>query len=340
MTAVAVQQRNLRRSRRGYPTPPAYIPPIVAAMNRRTALTHLATATLATSPLTRLLSHHYRPQADGEFNVIRGNVGYYTNKGGTIGVYLPGGKPEGAIVVDSQFPDAANDLLNVLRENGGLNQLSLLVNTHHHGDHTGGNEVLLPLTDQSIIHQRAHDNLVNNLKENDKLSGTPLPKTTFTDSWSTNLHGGKESLSIRHFGPAHTGGDAVVHFEEANVAHLGDLLFNRRFPYVDVPAGADILNWPAVLKKVRQAYDRNTIYIFGHAAEGYPVFGTASDLKAFENYLRRLRQYVRKELRAKTTLEALKAKTTTIPGAAEWSFGERLRDVNLEVMYNALSPDN
>ena len=309
-------------------------------MNRRTALTHLATATLAASPLTRLLSNTYQPQADGEYNLIRGNVGYYTNKGGTIGVYLPGGKPEGAIVVDSQFPEAASALLETLRSKGELNQLSLLVNTHHHGDHTGGNEVLLPLAGQSIIHQTAHENLVNNLKKNDKLTGTPLPETTFIDSWSTNLHGGKESLSLRHFGPAHTGGDAVVHFEEANVAHLGDLLFNRRFPYVDVPAGADMLNWPAVLKKIRQAYDRNTIYIFGHAAEGYPVFGTSSDLKAFENYLRRLRIYVRKELRAGTTLDQLKEKTTTIPGAAAWKFGERLRDVNLEVMYNALAPDN
>ena len=112
-----------------------------------------------------------------------------------------------------------------------------------------------------------------NLKKDDKLDGTPLPKTTFTGNWSTNLHDGKESISLTHFGPAHTGGDAVVHFENANVAHLGDLLFNRRFPYIDPGAGGDIQNWPSVLKSIRQRYDRNTIYVFGHAAEDYPVFG-------------------------------------------------------------------
>ena len=239
-------------------------------------------------------------------------------------------------MIDTQFPDAATAALETLRKQGEITRFGILANTHHHGDHTGGNEIILPLADQSIIHQTAHNNLTTGLRKDGKLEGAALPKTTFTDNWSTNLPDGKESLTLSHFGPAHTGGDAVVHFQNANVAHLGDLLFNRRFPYIDPAAGGDILNWATVIKKIRQRFDRNTIYIFGHAAEGYPVFGTASDLKAFENYLRKLRVYVRKEMRRGTTLGQLKSKTITVPGASEWSFGERLRDVNLEVMYAAL----
>lgn len=268
--------------------------------------------------------------------MIRNNVGYYTNKGGTVGVYLPGGQPEGGVIVDTQFPEAAKSLVETLREKGGLAQFALLANTHHHGDHTGGNPVIAPMAEQYIAHETAKENLINTLKKQDKTGSVPLPKTTFASTWSTNLPDGKEIISMRHFGPAHTGGDAVVHFENANVAHLGDLLFNRRFPYIDPGAGGDILNWPKVMKDIRNHYDKNTLYIFGHAADDYPVFGTASDIKAFENYLKSLRRYVKKEIKKGTSLADLKSKTVTVPGAPTWNFGERLRDVNLEVMHAAL----
>ena len=303
-------------------------------MQRRTFLTHLTAAGLAASPLTRLLSSAYRPAADGSLKMLRGNVGYYTNRGGTIGVYLPGGKPEGGVVVDTQFPDQARDLLDQLRAGGPLNRLSVLANTHHHGDHTSGNGVFAELASTYVSHVTAADNLRANLAKPDNDRTVPLPSTTFSDGWSTNLPDGKESVSLRHFGPAHTGGDAVVHFENANVAHLGDLLFNRRFPYIDHGAGGDISNWAGVLKDIRRAYSKDTLYLFGHAAEGYPVFGTASDLRAFELYLRSLRKYVRKAKRKGTTLDELKAQTTgAIPGAPEWSYGDRLRPVNLEAMW-------
>ena len=309
-------------------------------MLRRSFLQHTVAFGLAASPTLRLLALGRGNAPAGDFQIIRGNVGYYTNKGGTIGMYLPGGKPEGGVMVDTQFPEEAKAALEALRREGSLARLSILANTHHHGDHTGGNEVIIPLADQSVIHETANENLIANLEKDGKLDSTTLPKTTFTGNWSTNLQDGRESISLTHFGPAHTGGDAVVHFENANVAHLGDLLFNRRFPYIDPGAGGDIQNWPSVLRSIRQRFDRNTIYIFGHAAEGYPVFGTVSDLRAFENYLRKLRLYVRKEIRRGTTLEALKNKTVTIPGASQWSHGERLRGVNLEVMYAALTGDN
>ncbi len=306
-------------------------------MNRRYFLLGTG-AVLAAAPLASLFGRGFRPDAAaGDFQMIRGNVGYYTNSGGTIGVYLPAGQPEGGVIIDTQFPESAQGLLDLLREKGELAQFSLLANTHHHGDHTGGNGVFAPLAKQHISHARAKQNLEDNLAANDKAGTLPLPGTTFTTSWSTNLPDGKESVSLRHFGAGHTGGDAVVHFENANVAHLGDLLFNRRFPYIDVKAGGNFTNWAEVMKSIRQAYDKNTIYIFGHAADGYPVFGTASDLKAFENYLRSLRKYVSKEKKKGSTLEALKAKTVTIPGAETWNFGERLRDVNLEVMWEEVN---
>ncbi|MTB51312.1 MBL fold metallo-hydrolase [Lewinella sp. W8] len=291
---------------------------------------------LGAAPLTSLFSKQFNALLAPQITMIRDNVGFYTNRGGSIGLYLPAGKPEGGAVIDTQFPEQATTLLEMLRDQGQLTQLSLLANTHHHGDHTGGNGVFADLAKDYVSHARAQKNLADNLKKNDREGSMPLPKTTFTTDWSMALPDGKERVTMKHFGPAHTGGDAVIHFEQANVAHLGDLLFNRRFPYIDPGAGGDIINWASVMKKIRKHYDRDTVFIFGHAAESYAVTGTSEDLKAFENYLNYLRKYVKKAKKAGTSIEALQAKTTTIPGAPEWRFGERMRNVNLQVMYEAL----
>jgi cyclase len=291
---------------------------------------------LSAAPFTSLFSKQFQPSLAPQLIMIRGNVGYYTNRGGTIGLYFPGGNPEGGAVVDTQFPEQAATLLEMLRDRGQLSKLSLLANTHHHGDHTGGNGVFADLATEYVSHVRAQKNLADNLKKNDREGSLPMPKTTFTTDWSMALPDGKERVTMKHFGPAHTGGDAVIHFERANVAHIGDLMFNRRFPYIDPGAGGDIVNWAKVMRKIRKHYDKDTIFIFGHAAEAYPVTGTAEDLKSFENYLNYLRRYVKKEKKAGTSIEALQAKTVTIPGAPEWRFGERLRGVNLRVMYEAL----
>lgn len=305
-------------------------------MNRRNFLTTTAISALAAAPITRLFSRGYRPAADPKLTMLRGNVGYYTNRGGTIGVYLPGGMPEGGAIVDTQFPEAAETLLTMLKEKGKLNQFGVLANTHHHGDHTGGNNVFASLAGTHVSHERAKQNIIDNLAKKGEQGSLALPSTTFGGSWSTNLPDGKESISLNYFGKAHTGGDAVVHFENANVAHLGDLLFNRRFPYIDHGAGGDILNWPGVLKDIRKTYNKDTLYIFGHAADDYPVVGTSADIKAFELYLKSLRKYVKKEIKRGTSLEDLKQKTVTIPGAPEWKFGERLRNVNLEAAWEKL----
>ena len=129
-------------------------------MHRRSFLQQSLLLGLAASPTLRLLASGRVDALDGNLQMIRGNVGYYTNKGGTIGLYLPGGQPEGGVMVDTQFPDAAKAALEVLREEGSLTELSILANTHHHGDHTGGNEVIIPLATQSVYsrdRQRAPD---------------------------------------------------------------------------------------------------------------------------------------------------------------------------------------
>lgn len=299
-------------------------------MQRRTFL-GLTTSALLTDPLRRL------PALDlpvGPLQLVRDGVGYYVKRGGTVGFYFPVNSGDGGAIVDTQFPDSIQPIQAELFQRGI--DLDLLINTHHHGDHTGGNGVIAPLAKQYVTHERAKQNLIDSLERSGKTGKLPLPNLTFEKGYTLPLAGGRETVTARHFGPAHTGGDVVVHFENANVAHLGDLLFNRRFPYIDVGAGGDIINWASVMRKIRKHYDRNTIFLFGHAAESFAVTGNQNDLKAFETYLHALRDYVRKEKRSGTSLEQLKAKTFTVPKAPGWRYGERLRDINLEVMYEAV----
>jgi glyoxylase-like metal-dependent hydrolase (beta-lactamase superfamily II) len=129
---------------------------------------------------------------------------------------------------------------------------------------------------------------------------------------------GSESVTMRYLGAGHTNGDAIIHYEEANIVHLGDLIFNRRFPYIDKSAGADIKNWVMILEKVGKIFDKNTQYIFGHSGDNYDVIGTYDDVLAFKNYLEKLLDFGKSSIAAGKTLEQVKASTTSIPGAEEW----------------------
>lgn len=287
----------------------------------------LALAALSLSPFQQLMAQSLMPAA-GKFKLIRNNVGYFTERGGTIGWLL---SPNGTAVVDTQFPDQSRNLLTGLQQKQGFEKLNLLVNTHHHGDHTSGNPIFKDLVEVHVAHDNSKVNQRANAEKNDKLNEILLPGQTYSDEW--NMQVGEETVNLRHFGAGHTNGDSVVHFENANVAHLGDLLFNRRFPYIDPGAGGTFKNWAKVMKKIRKHYDKDTVFIFGHAADSYNVTGSVTDVKAMENYICSLLDYVKKEKKRGTSLEQLITKTTTIPKATEWKYGERLRAVNLKVAW-------
>jgi glyoxylase-like metal-dependent hydrolase (beta-lactamase superfamily II) len=133
---------------------------------------------------------------------------------------------------------------------------------------------------------------------------------TFGESWSRTL--GDEKIWANFYGAGHTGGDAVIFFEKANVVHMGDLMFNRLHPRVDRPSGASIKSWINVLNKVANKHTDAT-FIFGHAKAGMPVTGNARELLYFRDYLSAVLDHVRKGLRFKQTKEQILA-VEAIPG--------------------------
>jgi glyoxylase-like metal-dependent hydrolase (beta-lactamase superfamily II) len=121
-------------------------------------------------------------------------------------------------------------------------------------------------------------------------------------------------MALKHYGPAHTSGDSVITFEKANVVHLGDLVFNRRHPYIDRPAGASIANWIKALEATVADHGQDTIYIFGHSGPKFEATGRSADLRYMRDYLTALLEFVRGEMKAGKARDAIVKVTDPLKG--------------------------
>lgn len=258
-----------------------------------------------------LLANIFLDELPYTMKPLRNNIGFFTERGGTIGWMI---SKNGIVVVDTQFPEQSKHLIDALKKQSDR-KIDLLINTHHHGDHSSGNIAYKGIAEIVLAHENSKKNQMRVAKERGKEADQLYPDTTFSKEWSKQV--GDEIITLKYFGPAHTDGDAIIHFENANVAHMGDLIFNRRFPYIDKSAGASIKNWIEVLGKTQKTYDKDTIFIFGHSDNGYDITGTMNDIKAKQNFLSRLLDTVNTEIKAGKTQEEI-MKIESIKGAEEW----------------------
>lgn len=248
--------------------------------------------------------------ADWKITMLNNNIGIFTEIGGTIMFHL---SKDGITVVDAQFPSSAPHLIAELKKKNL--PFHLLINTHHHRDHTAGNISFKDLTSRVLAHENSLKNQRAVAEKNSDVDQQYFPNQTFGKVWSEKA--GKETLSLHYYGAAHTDGDAVIHFEKGNIAHVGDLVFNRRHPYIDRSAGANIKSWIQVLNDIQKHYNYQTLFVCGHAGDGYEVKGDKKMIAAFRGYLQNALSFVGAEIKAgKSKGEILKA--TTIPGSPEW----------------------
>jgi len=237
------------------------------------------------------------------FTELRRGVGCFTGSGGTIG-YLVNG--DGAMAVDSQFMNTAEVCVAGLKQRAPKG-IAMLLNTHHHGDHTGGNAAFKPEVKRIV----SHANCAAWHRKVAEQAGTTAQQAfataTFTDTWAEPF--GDETVEARYYGPGHTSGDAVITFQRANVVHMGDLLFNRAHPNIDRAAGAHIGNWIAVLEKAGAAAQADAIFIAGHAKDG-AVRCTGADLRHFRDYLSAVLEHATKGVQAGRSKEEVQAVAT------------------------------
>ncbi len=240
------------------------------------------------------------PPAAPVFTPIRRNVGFFTMRGGTIGYLID---PRAVVVIDSQYPAEGKACLDGINQRSNNRPVDVLINTHHHADHTGGN-ISFKGAAKHVVAQAKAAELMRNPPGAQPPAGEQLyPDTTFAETWAADA--GDERVRANFYGPAHTSGDVVVTFERANVAHMGDLMFNQRHPIVDRAAGASIKNWIAVLERVPRDHAADTIYIFGHANTGLPVTGGPSDLARLHDYLAALLAFVGGQIKAGRTRDEI-----------------------------------
>jgi glyoxylase-like metal-dependent hydrolase (beta-lactamase superfamily II) len=262
-----------------------------------------------------------------KMKMLRNDVGIFTEKGGTIAYYISNKK---IAVVDAEFPEQSKHLIDALQKDPGK-PFEILINTHHHADHTAGN-----ISFKGIVpHVAAHTNSLMNqqrvAKEKNNEDQQLYPDITYGDSWEYKKM--KENIKTYYWGPAHTNGDSVIFFPHANIAHVGDLVFNRRWAFIDRSAGASIANWIVVLDKIQAQFDNDTLFVFGHAFDPEKVTGNKADIKAMQDYLKNLLAFVNSQIKAGKTKEEI-MKATSIPGVSEWQ-GDGI-DRGLQAAYEEL----
>ncbi len=180
---------------------------------------------------------------------VTDNLYVIIGNGGNVAV-MP--TPEGVILVDDKFAADAPEIAAKVKTLTDK-PIRYVLNTHQHGDHTGGNEALLAASAEIVIHKNARANMVTG-----KMPG--LPRITFSDETQVFL-GGKE-VRARHLGRGHTNGDAVIYFPSERVLHTGDLFVNGGAPFIDYSSGGSLVAWDKTIEQAL-AYDVDTV-IPGH----------------------------------------------------------------------------
>ena len=273
---------------------------------RNSSLTLASLAFLSNKTLSQFLA-----DPAWKIKMLNDNVGVFIEKGGTI-LFMIG--KDGLVVVDAQFPEQSQHLIDELKKRSKL-PFELLINTHHHGDHTAGNISFKGLVPHVLAHENSKANQERVAKEKKNEDQQLYPDQIYTTTLCQLF--GNEEICMHYFGAAHTNGDSFVHFKKANIVHTGDLVFNRRHPFVDRSAGANIKSWIQVLEKADKTFNDNTIFVCGHAGNGYDIVINKKDISAFKDYLNKVLDFTSEQIKAGKTKEEI-IKATEIPGASEW----------------------
>lgn len=191
---------------------------------------------------------------------------------------------DGTLLVDCGVTVANKKLSEAIESIGGNPAAKYLLNTHYHFDHTGGNELLKKSGAINVAHHNVRELLAAGQtisfleRTNPPLPESWLPQITFEKEISLHLNG--EDVDFVHFGPAHTGGDGVVHFRNANVIQVGDIFFHTVYPFIDVENGASVDGLIAAIDSILARTDEDTRIIPGHGP-----LATYAEFKAYRDML-------------------------------------------------------
>lgn len=202
-------------------------------------------------------------------NKLSDNVYMLVGQGGNIGVSVG---DDGVFIIDDQFARLSPKIITAIKEISDK-PFQFLVNTHYHGDHTGGNENMTKQGVKIIAHENVRKRLIDGKKPNDA-----LPIITFNDR--VNIHMNGENVNVYHVEHAHTDGDALLYFSKSNVLHTGDTYFHKRYPFIDIKSGGSIDGYINAVKKGLSLINDDTKIIPGH--------GNVSNKEEYNSFLKML----------------------------------------------------
>jgi glyoxylase-like metal-dependent hydrolase (beta-lactamase superfamily II) len=254
-----------------------------------------------------------------------------TGEGGNIGLFI--GR-DGTFLIDDQFAPLTEKILAAIKSVGG-DFPRFLINTHYHGDHTGGNENLGKGGTLIFSHDNVRERLSTgsfieafNVKRG-AVSPEGLPVVTFSEDISFHLNG--DSIQAIHVPHAHTDGDSFIYFKKANVVHAGDLFFNGFYPFIDVTHGGSLKGMIKAVDRVLERADDNTKIIAGHGP-----LGDRSQLERYRQMLGIAYERLSKlKAEGKTAQEAAAAKPLA-DLEATWGDGMFKSDRWIEIIYSGV----
>ncbi|MDY8136700.1 MBL fold metallo-hydrolase [Aquimarina sp. 2201CG5-10] len=230
-------------------------------------------------------------QQNQEINIqsspVSDNIYMLTGRGGNIGVFK---NEKGLFIIDDQFARLSDKILKHLKTISDQ-PVTMVINTHFHGDHTGGNENMTQQGATIFAQKNVRSRMENGQKEKGKVIKASLPVITFDEG--LQLYFDNENIKAFHVHNAHTDGDALIYFVNGNVLHMGDTFFNGRYPYVDLNSGGSIKGYIAASEKALLIANDDTKIIPGHGK-----LASKKDLEGFLTMLKAITSSVQKEIDA------------------------------------------
>ena len=265
---------------------------------------------------------------------VSGNIYMLEGVGGNIAASVG---EDGIVIVDDQFAPLAEKIQAALK-GIAAKPVRFIINTHYHGDHTGGNEPLSKAGSTVI----AQDNVRKRLEsggtagnggsikmENKPADKAALPVITFATEVTVHLNG--EDIRALHFPAGHTDGDAVIFFPKSNVVHMGDDFVRYGFPFIDVASGGSVQGMISAMEKALTMLPPDVKVIPGHGA-----ISNLDDVRAFVKMLKETSAVVQKAIDRHQTLEQMKQAKILEPWQ-KFSGSFVNTDAFIETLYNSLT---
>ncbi len=266
---------------------------------------------------------------------ITENLFMLQGRGGNIMVSVG---PDGVLVIDSQYEQMSEKIMAAIRKLSD-GPIKYLINTHWHGDHVGGNEKMA--AHGAVI--VAHDNVLARMSAKQLMKAfsreippsaeSARPQITFSDDMTLNFNG--ERALIFHFDNAHTDGDAAVYFPVQNVIHLGDMYFQKRYPFIDVSSGGSLDGVINALNHILFIVNFKTIIVPGHGG-----LSNRDELVEYRNVLQMIRTNIHDAIAAGKTQEEIQS--MNIGGSYDEAWGSqwiKVKDL-VDVVFNNMEKNN